>query len=256
MVHTNDTHSCIEKINPNLSDTTLAGKGGFLRRTAAIENFRKEDPELLLFDSGDFSQGSAYYNLFKGEVEIKLMNMMKYDAGTIGNHEFDFGLDNMARIFEMANFPILCCNYDFSNTPVEKFVKPYTIINRKGVKIGVTAVCTVLDGLVSKANSGDTKFLDPIENANKIADFLKNEEKCDIVVCLSHLGWGVETINDEQFIKGTKNIDIVLGGHSHTYFSEPKYIKNSIGKDVLCNQMGKSGRFVGTLKVEMDKINK
>ena len=253
IAHTNDTHSCIERVNPNLTDKRMAGKGGFLRRCAAVEKLRREDPDLLLFDSGDFSQGSAYFNLFKGEVEVKLMNMMNYDAGTIGNHEFDFGLDNMARIFKMAKFPILCCNYDFTGTPVEPYVKPYTIINRKGIKIGVTAVCVKLDGLVSKHNSGTTKYLDPIEEVNKVADFLKNEEKCDLVICLSHLGWNVAPVNDEQLIKGSRNIDIVLGGHSHTFFSEPKRVLNSEGKEVICNQMGKKGCWLGTVNVEMLK---
>ena len=256
IIHTNDTHSCIERINPNLQDTAMANKGGYLRRCALVDEYRKADPDLLLFDSGDFSQGSVYYNLFKGEVEVSLMNRMRYDAATIGNHEFDFGLDNMARIFKMANFPILCCNYDFSNTPVAPYVKKCTIIERKGVKIGVTAVCTILDGLVSKLNSGATVFMNPVDCVNEVADYLKNVEKCDLVVCLSHLGWNVETINDEQLIKGSRNIDIVLGGHSHTYFEEPKYVTNSEGRKVLCNQMGKSGRFVGTLSVDMKRTGK
>ncbi len=184
-----------------------------------------------------------------------MMNLMKYDAGTIGNHEFDFGLSNMERIFKMANFPILCCNYDFSKTQLADIVKPYTIINRKGLKIGVLAVCTRLEGLVSKKNSGETVYLNPIPVANKIADFLKNEEGCDLVVCLSHLGWKVSGVDveDEGFIKASRNIDIVLGGHSHSYFEEPKIVINSEGKEVICNQMGKNGQWVGQLNVEMIK---
>lgn len=255
VVHTNDTHSCIQPIKPTLQDTTIANKAGFARRKALIDSLRVQDPDLLLFDCGDFSQGSAYYGLFKGEVEVKMMNLMKYDAGTIGNHEFDFGLDNMKRIFSMANFPIVCCNYDFSKTQLADIVKPYTIINRKGIKIGVLAVCARLEGLVSKKNSGETVYLDPISAANKTADFLKKEEHCDIVICLSHLGWNVEGVDveDESFIKASRNIDIVLGGHSHSYFKEPKTVINSEGKEVLCNQMGKNGQWVGQLNVEMIK---
>lgn len=258
VVHTNDTHSCIEPIKPSLQDTTIANKAGYARRKVLLDSLRRQDPDLLLFDCGDFSQGSAYFGLFKGEVEVKMMNLMKYDAGTIGNHEFDFGLSNMERIFKMANFPILCCNYDFSKTQLADIVKPYTIINRKGLKIGVLAVCTRLEGLVSKKNSGETVYLNPIPVANKIADFLKNEEGCDLVICLSHLGWKVSGVDveDEGFIKASRNIDIVLGGHSHSYFEEPKIVINSEGKEVLCNQMGKNGQWVGNLNIEMEKISK
>ena len=221
----------------------------------SVEDMRKEDSDLLLFDSGDFSQGSTYYNLFKGEVEVNLMNMMKYDAATIGNHEFDFGLSNMEHIFKMANFPIICSNYDFSKTQLADIVKPYTIIRRKGLKIGVLAVCTRLKGLVSEKNSGATVYLDPITEGNKVADYLKNEEKCDIVICLSHLGWNISGVDveDEKFIKASRNIDIVLGGHSHSYFEHPETVINSQGKPVLCNQMGKNGQWVGVLDVEMKK---
>ena len=255
VIHTNDTHSCVQPLNPNLSDTSIANKGGYLRRKAFVEDMRKEDSDLLLFDSGDFSQGSTYYNLFKGEVEVSLMNMMKYDAATIGNHEFDFGLSNMERIFKMANFPIVCSNYDFSKTQLADIVKPYTIIRRKGLKIGVLAVCTRLKGLVSEKNSGATVYLDPITEGNKVADYLKNEEKCDIVICLSHLGWNISGVDveDESFIKASRNIDIVLGGHSHSYFEHPETVINSQGKPVLCNQMGKNGQWVGVLDVEMKK---
>jgi len=255
VVHTNDTHSCIQPINPSLQDTTIADKAGVARRKAYIDELRKDDPDMLLFDCGDFSQGSTYYNLFKGEVEVKAMNLIKYDAGTIGNHEFDFGLNNMERLFKMANFPILCCNYDFSKTVLKDIVKPYTIINRKGLKIGVLAVCTRLEGLVSKKNSGETVYLDPITEGNKVADYLKNEEKCDLVICLSHLGWQVSGVDveDESFIKASRNIDIVLGGHSHSYFTEPKTVINSQGKEVICNQMGKNGQWIGNLNIEMQK---
>ncbi|MBO4663901.1 MAG: metallophosphatase [Bacteroidaceae bacterium] len=255
VMHTNDTHSCIQPLNPNFKDTTIANKAGYARRKVYVDELRKQDADLLLFDCGDFSQGSTYYNLFKGEVEIKMMNLMKYDAATIGNHEFDYGLSNMERIFKMADFPIICSNYDFSKTILKDVVKPYTIIHRKGIKIGVLAVCTRLKGLVSQKNSGETVYLDPITEGNKIADYLKNEEKCDLVICLSHLGWKISGVDveDESFIKASRNIDIVLGGHSHSYFERPETVINSEGKPVICNQMGKHGQWVGQLDVEMKK---
>lgn len=158
ILHTNDTHSCILPLNPNLADTMLAGRGGFMRRAAMINEQRKHDKKLLLLDSGDFSQGSPYYTMFKGDVEIELMNLMGYDAATIGNHEFDFGLENMARIFRKVKFPIVCANYDFTGTPVEGLVKPYVIIKRKGVKIGIFGLSPKLDGLVMASTCAGVKY--------------------------------------------------------------------------------------------------
>ena len=156
ILHTNDTHSTVMPLNKNLADTMLADRGGFLRRMTLVEQERRQDPDLLLFDSGDFSQGSAYYSMFEGDVEVGLMNKMRYDAVTIGNHEFDFGLDNMIRIFKMCEFPIVCSNYDFADTELKDIVKPYIIIKRKGIKIGVFGLCPKLDGLVFTKNYGST----------------------------------------------------------------------------------------------------
>ena len=253
ILHTNDTHSCIMPLKSSLADTLKAGRGGYLRRVAMIKEERKKNPNLLLFDSGDFSQGSPYYSMFKGDVEVGLMNMMHYDAATIGNHEFDFGLENMARLFRMAKFPIVCANYDFSGTCVEGLVKPYIIIRRNGVKIGVFGLAPEMKGLVSDRNCVGVKFLDPMKMAQKYADLLKNKEKCDLVICLSHLGWGNGTMEDPQMMSKTRNIDIVLGGHSHTFFKSEKLVKNLDGKLIPNDQNGKSGIFVGRLAVDMEK---
>ena len=251
IVHTNDTHSCVMPVSPHSSDTALADKGGFVRRAALVRDLRAEDNSLLLFDSGDFSQGSAYYNLYKGEVEVKLMNEMRYDAATIGNHEFDFGLENMARIFRMAGFPIVCANYHVEGTVLEGLVKPYVILERKGVKIGVFGLGTQLEGMVASENYAGVVYEDPITAANRVADILKNREHCDLVVCLSHLGWQIDGIDDSEVIPATRDIDIVLGGHSHTYMERPEVAKNADGKYVYCNQMGKHGRYVGELSLQM-----
>ena len=177
ILHTNDTHSCIMPLSKNLADTLQAGRGGFLRRIAMLKEERRKDPNLLLFDSGDFSQGSPYYTLFKGDVEAGLMNMMHYDAGTVGNHEFDYGLDNMARVFKQLNYPIVCANYDFSGTELAKIVKPYVMIKRKGLRIGVFGLAPKLDGLVDHKNYLITRYLDPVTVAQKMADVL-HEKKC------------------------------------------------------------------------------
>lgn len=251
VVHTNDTHSCVVPLNKHLADTAQADKGGYLRRAALLEQLRRQDPDLLLFDCGDFSQGSPYYNLFKGEVEVQLMNRMRYDACTIGNHEFDFGLENMRRLFRMADFPVVCANYGFEGTPLEGVVKPYVVLERKGVRIGVFGLSPEMDGLVSADNCRGVTYENPIEAANRVATRLKLEERCDIIICLSHLGWDIPGMNDRMLIAGTRYIDLVLGGHSHTYFEHPERLVNASGKEVLCNQMGKNGRFVGTLQLEI-----
>lgn len=252
ILHTNDTHSCILPLKESLADTVIAGRGGFIRRIAMIKEQRKEHPKnLLLFDSGDFSQGSSYYTMFKGDVEIGLMNRMGYDAVTIGNHEFDFGLENMARVFKMAKFPIVCANYDFTGTVCEGLVKPYVVLKRNGVRIGVFGLGAKLQGLVSARNCPGVKFLDPTETARKMVDILRNQEKCDVVICLSHLGWEVTDIPDEKVIGETRGIDIVLGGHSHTYMKEVQWAKNLDGKQVPDDQNGKHAVFVGKLVVDL-----
>ncbi len=251
ILHTNDTHSCIMPLKETLADTAKAGRGGYIRRVAMINQEREKNPNLLLFDSGDFSQGSPYYSMFKGDVELGLMNMMHYDAATIGNHEFDFGLENMARLFRMAKFPIVCANYDFTGTCVEGLVKPFVILKRNGMKIGVFGLAPEMKGLVSDKNCIGVKYLDPVKKANEIADFLKNKEKCDLVICLSHLGWSTGDDDDNKMMKNTRNIDIVLGGHSHTFFKTLRYVKNLDGVNVPNDQNGKSGIFVGRILVDM-----
>lgn len=254
VLHTNDTHSCVMPINPNLADTAMADRGGYLRRVAMVKEERKAHPDLLLFDSGDFSQGSPYYSLFKGDVEIGLMNEMKYDAATIGNHEFDFGIENMARIFKQAKFPIVCSNYDFTGTPLADIVKPFAIVRRGKLKIGVFGICPQLEGLVTTANYGCIKYLDPLVKSKEMAEYLKKKEKCDIVVCLSHLGWDIDGVDDTEMIPVTRYVDLVLGGHSHTYLKTLQYVNDADGRPVPVDQNGKNAIWVG--KMTLDLISK
>ena len=250
ILHTNDTHSCVYSLNPNLADTMLAGRGGFVRRAGMIKQERENNPKLLLLDSGDFSQGSTYYTLYKGDVEVGLMNLMGYDAATLGNHEFDYGVENLARLARKAEFPIVCANYDFTGTPLEGLIKPYTVIKRDGVKIGIFGVSPQLDGLVMAESCKGVKYNDPVKAANDVARLLKEREKCDLVICLSHLGWDLIGTDDTEMMPQTRNIDIVLGGHSHSYFTEMKYMKNLDGKAVPNDQNGKHGIFVGKIVVD------
>ena len=252
ILHTNDTHSQIFPISAQLPDTMKAGRGGFLRRIALLKEERQKHPDLLYLDSGDFWQGSAYFTMFKGDVEIGLMNQMGIDASTIGNHEFDFGLDNMAEMFKKANFPILSANYDFTGTVMEGVVKPWIVIKRNGLKIGVFAVNPKLKGLVSDKNCPGVKYLDPAKVALETATMLKQEKKCDMVICISHLGWNSGRGEDDQYmIKGSRNIDLVLGGHTHTYMEELQYENNLDGKPVPVDQNGKAAIFVGKIIVDL-----
>ena len=253
VLHSNDCHSLIYPFSKNLADKKKANLGGFTRRVVYVKQQRQLNPDLLLFDCGDFSQGSSYYSLFKGEVEIGLMNIMGYDAATIGNHEFDFGLDNRARIFKMAKFPIVCANYDFSGTVLEGVVKPYTIIKRMGVKIGVFGLSPKLEGLVVRKNYGDIKYLDPIAVTKDVVKTLREKEKCDLVICLSHLGWktGDEEPSDERVVPQTEGVDLFLGGHTHTYLNPAKMVDNAVGKQVPVSQNGKSGMYLSRFDVHL-----
>ena len=253
ILHTNDTHSTILPLNKNLADTVVADRGGYLRRIALLKEERAQDPELLLFDSGDFSQGSAFYSMFEGDVEIGLMNQMHYDAVTIGNHEFDFGLDNMIRIFKKATFPIVCSNYDFADTELKDIVKPYITIKRKDIKIGIFALCPPLEGMVFTKNYGPLRFLDPIEVTTQMVDILKRQKKCDYVICISHLGWEVTEYPDNRVIENTRGVDLVLGGHSHTYFQDLQYVNNLDGRPIPVDQNGKHAAFIGKLLLTFNK---
>ena len=253
VLHTNDTHSCVMPMNPNLADTVLAGRGGFLRRVNMIKQQRQQHPDLLLFDSGDFSQGSGYYTLFKGEVEVGLMNEMHYDAATIGNHEFDFGMDNMAKLFRMATFPIVCSNYDCTGTVLEGLVKPYITLKRNGVKIGIFALSPQLKGLVFDGSCEGITYLDPAETAQKYIDILRKQEKCDLVICLSHLGWERSVYPDEKLLSLTEGCDLVLGGHTHTNMETLFFAPDKNGKQIPVDQNGKNGVFVGKLILNLEK---
>ncbi len=252
ILHTNDTHSTVMPLSRNLNDTMKADRGGMIRRLAMLDDERQKAPDLLLFDSGDFSQGSAYYSLFKGDVEVGLMNRMGYDAATLGNHEFDYGMENLVRLVSMAEFPIVCANYDFTGTQLEGLIKPYVVIERAGARIGVFGLAPTLAGLVSRQNYEGIEYLNPIETAQKMVDTLRSEEGCDIIVCLSHLGWDLgDDDDDNKLIAGTRGIDLVLGGHSHTYMKEAEYVNDADGKPVMVDQNGKHSIYVGKITIEM-----
>ena len=254
ILHTNDTHSTIEPVSKYSKVKEAAGKAGCVRRATMVKQLREQNPDILLFDSGDFSQGSTFYTMYKGDVEVGLMNIMGYDAATIGNHEFDFGLDNLARLARQAKFPIVCSNCDFTGTPCQDVIKKYCVVVRDGVRIGVFGLTPKIEGLVMKENIAGVKYIDPIQATKEMVSVLRDKERCDIVVCLSHLGWKLapEYIDDQVLISSTTGIDIVLGGHSHTYMKEMEWVDNAEVKSIPVDQNGKHGAFVGkiTLKLE------
>lgn len=254
ILHTNDVHSRLEPFPMDAGKN--AGLGGVAARAALIDSIRLQEEQVLLLDAGDIFQGTPYFNLYKGEPEIKAMTKMGYDAGTMGNHDFDAGMENFSTQLKHAAFPIVLCNYDFAGTPLEHKTLPYKIFKKGKLKIGVTGVGIEMEGLVPEALFGKTKYLDPVQHANTIAASLKKEHGCDMVVCLSHLGFGYNDPNkmcDEILAKETEHIDVILGGHTHTFMEEPKRFYNKKGSDVIVNQVGWAGIVLGRLDFVFEK---
>ena len=247
ILHTNDVHSQIEPL-PN-NHYKYPNLGGFARRATIIDDIRKESTDTLLLDAGDIFQGTPYFNYFGGELEFKLMSMLKYDVATLGNHDFDNGIDGFHKQLPNAEFDFVSANYDFKNTVLNNLVKPYKIFIKNGIKIGVFGLGVELDGLVTKSLYKETKYLDPVTVSQDISTELKEVHQCDLIICLSHLGYHYKNdpnkISDLQLAKQTKNIDLIIGGHTHTLLPKPTVEKNSIGENVLINQCGKSGIYMG-----------
>lgn len=250
ILHTNDTHSRIEPLPEN--DRTAPGKGGVERRITYIEQMRDRYRNVLLFDAGDFLQGTPYFNLFKGKAEVETMNLMGYDAATLGNHEFDYGLEVLEEVVRAARFPIVSSNYDFSETPLAGRIKPYLILKKDGVKIGVIGVNVQPKGLISSANYDGMTFLDPVTTANELAVRLRTQYKCDLIIALSHLGY----LPDTRLAEASRNIDIIIGGHSHTYMKKPDIRRNLDNREVLIYQTSGRGIYVGRIDVKMEKVKK
>jgi 5'-nucleotidase len=258
ILHTNDVHSRIDPFP--MDGTRNQGAGGAARRATLIKKIRKEEQNILLLDAGDIFQGTPYFNFYNGELEMKLMSEMGYDAATIGNHDFDAGMENLAKQLKNATFPLINANYDFTNTVMQGHTIPHKTFQKQGVKIGVFGVGIEMKGLVADNLCVGVGYLDPLSMANKTAAFLRDEAKCDYVICLSHLGYSYkgDKIDDLKLAKNSKNIDLIIGGHTHTFLDKPDVQKNLDGKPVLVNQVGWAGIMLGRIDVffERGKMDK
>ncbi|HEX6848585.1 MAG TPA: metallophosphatase [Chitinophagaceae bacterium] len=257
ILHTNDVHSRIDPFP--MDGSTNQGLGGVAARADIIEKIRREEEHVLLLDAGDIFQGTPYFNFYKGEPEIKAMSLMGYDATTIGNHDFDAGLENLAnQLANNATFPMLVANYDFTGTPMEHKYQPYKIFKKGKIKIGVFGLGIEMTGLVPENLSGGTIYLDPVTKGNELAFILKKEKNCDLVVCLSHLGYQYSDnkVSDKRLANESENIDLIIGGHTHTFLSAPVVFKNKKGDDVLVAQVGWAGIHLGRLDFDFTKNSK
>lgn len=245
ILHTNDTHSHIEPVSGGRSD----GKGGVARRAAMINRVREENPNTILLDCGDIFQGTPYFNFYGGELEIKLMSMMGYDAATIGNHDFDNGIEGLYEQLPHASFDFVISNYDVSNTILDGYVKQTKVIVKDGVRIGLFGVGIELQGLVDPKMYKETVYLDPVSIAQDMVKKLREEEKCDLVICMSHLGYSYreDKISDLKLASLTSGIDLIIGGHTHTFLDKPVIVKNAVDKDVMVNQVGCYGINLGRI---------
>ena len=247
ILHTNDVHSRIEAFP--MDGSRNQGLGGIAARAELIKKIRAEERNVLLLDAGDIFQGTPYFNYFQGELEMKLMSELGYDAGTIGNHDFDAGIEGLDAQLPNAQFPLLNANYDFSDTVLSGKINSHKIFKKDEIKIGVFGLGIELDGLVPKKLIGETRYSDPISAANKIGEILKFDYNCNLVLCLSHLGYKYkeDKVSDEVLARQSRNIDLILGGHTHTFFSYPKEYKNANGKKILINQVGWAGLMLGRI---------
>jgi 5'-nucleotidase len=252
ILHTNDVHSRLEPFP--MDGGRNQGLGGVAARAQLINDIRAKEEQVLLLDAGDIFQGTPYFNLYRGEPEIKAMTRMGYDAATMGNHDFDAGLENFATQLNHAQFPILLCNYDFTGTAMEGKSLPYKVYQKGKLKIGITGVGIEMNGLVPDNLTGGTKYLNPVERLNETTDLLRKQKDCDMVICLSHLGHQYKEnprkICDINLAEESVGVDLIIGGHTHTFMNEPLCVKNKNGDDVLINQVGWGGINLGRLDYE------
>ena len=252
IMHTNDVHSHIEPFS--LEHKKYPGMGGVARRAELINKIRSEVSHTLLLDAGDMFQGTPYFNYYGGELEFKLMNAMKYDAATIGNHDFDNGVDGLAKQAKIADFKLLSANYNFENTPMKGLSKPYQVFNKGKFRIGVFGLGIELKGLVDPKMYGKTGYISPINIARELSDYLRNIKGCNLIICLSHLGlkYNTNQVSDMVLARQCSEIDIIIGGHTHTFLEKPIEIRSNIDKSIYICQVGWAGLMLGRIDVKLE----
>ena len=248
ILHTNDTHSQIEVVRSGKG----IGKGGVHQRAEFFAKIKAENENVLILDAGDYNQGTPYFTVFKGDLEVQVMNELGYEVVTLGHHEFDNGLDELARRLRNAKYTTVCANYDFTDTPLKDIIKPYVVIERGGLKIGIFGITTDLKTLVAKQNIKGMVYEDAYEVTDAMALKLRKELGCDLVIALTHIGYSgyPNQLSDINLAQKTENVDIIIGGHSHTFLKSEKIYKNRAGKDVVIVQAGAQGEYVGCLEIE------
>ena len=243
ILHTNDTHS---QIDPLPANDRNAGKGGVARRATLVKRVRKENPNTLLLDAGDVLQGTPYFNFYKGEVEYKAMSAIGYDAGTLGNHEFDNGVEALAAALKFANFDIVSANYDVKGTVLEDRVKRYVVKTVGGIRVGLFGLGISPTALITPANFKGVTFIDPVIAAREVAKKLREEERCALVVCMSHLGYNEDGKRGNSMLASqVDGIDFIASGHTHLFMEEPVTATQPCGAKTLIFEVGKSGIYVG-----------
>ena len=255
ILHTNDMHSHIDSFPNNHS--RHPGLGGMRRVASLVKKIRTKEKNVILIDAGDIFQGTPYFNKYKGSLELKIMSSMGYVASTMGNHDFDNGINGFKKVLHHANFPFICSNYEFSDSEMKKKTIKYLVKEIDGIKIGLFGLGIELEGLVGKEYYGDTKYLDPIKTSRYWSNYLKEKEKCDLIICISHLGhkYKSDKISDLKLASISKNIDVIIGGHTHTFLEKAKIINNTENKNVIVNQAGWGALALGRIDLEFSKNN-
>lgn len=253
ILHTNDTHSQIDPLPAN--DPNYPGKGGVARRATLVKRVRQENPNTLLIDAGDVFQGTPYFNLYKGEVEYKAMSLVGYDAGTLGNHDFDNGVAGLAAAMKFATFDFVSANYDVRGSAIENRVKTHVVRELGGVRVGLFGLGISPSGLITAENFKPLKYLDPVGAARDMTRLLRQQERCALVLCMSHLGYYPQSkrreIGDTQVAEQVDGIDFIAGGHTHTFMEKPVLQKTPSGKETIIFQVGKSGIYVGRVDFKL-----
>lgn len=244
ILQTNDVHSRIDPF-PEGSGRN-AGRAGAARRASLIDAVRRENPNTLLVDAGDVFQGTPYFNLFKGELDFKVMSALGYDVMTIGNHDFDGGLDGLARAARFADFDMISANYDFTGTVMEDRVKPHVIKQVGPARVGLFGLGVILQGLVPPDLCRGVVYNDPLSAARRQARHLREQERCDLVIALSHLGntGYAGEVGDQTLARKVPEIDLIVGGHSHTFMDAPTRYHHG-ERETLVFQVGFGGINVG-----------